>query len=368
MISSIDLTFDDINSVDPSYVYTYLENSGWQKESKLDDRAVIFTSYKNQEKYLILLPIDKEIPDFCSRMYDVLRTLELIEGKSKVEILKLLKTPHQIALEQQTEIISLRFQFIDDEHKKQFSAKKMGVVLVSLQDLLNAVGQSETETGQDSVRGRIPQEISEKTEISVFETFQGSFGLKLAFARLNQQLNLLEKPLPEIVSNRILELIRLSNSPDKENLKQMLLHLKRRTASRYRKFLAELIRAESNFYIDWGSINPEAGGQAYLSYENTINTVEFINKMETEDPEQFKIQGELLAASKSRRNYLEIESLADREKYSGDILESAIMDIELTIGHFYEVTFEELTSINPATGEEKIERKVIDIKFINDSK
>lgn len=283
MISSIDLTFDDINFVDPSYVYTYLENNGWQQESKLDDRAVIFTVYKNQEKYSILLPIDKQIPDFCSRMYDVLRTLEFIEGKSKVEILKLLKTPHQVALEQQTEIISLRFQVINDDHKTHFSARKMGVILVSLQDLLNAIGQSET--GQDNIRGRIPQEILEKTEISVFEIFQGSFGLKLAFARLNPKLDLLDKPLPEIVSNRILELIQLSNSPDKENLKQMLLHLKRKTASKYRKFLAELIRAESNFYIDWGSINPEAGGQAYLSYENTINTVEFINKMETEDTE-----------------------------------------------------------------------------------
>ncbi|GBF80191.1 hypothetical protein [Aphanothece sacrum] len=368
MILSTNLFIDNINSIDPSYVYTYLENNGWKEESKLDDIAVILTTNKNNKKYSLLLPLDQEIPDFYSRMYDVLRTLEVVDNKSKEEIIKDFKSPHQVALEQQTEIISLRFQFIYDEYKKQFSAKKMGLVLVSLQNLFDAFGELESGQESESIRGRISPKVLDKTEISVFETFKGSFGVKLAFAKLTQQLDLFEeRPLAERVSHNFLELINLSNSSDKENLKQMLLHLKKRIASRYRKFLAELIRDQSNFYIDWGSVNPEAGGHAYLTYENTVNTIDFINKMETENPEEITVRGKLLLASKSKRNYLEILSLEDKQIYTGDILDQVLKNtnIELTIDRLYIVTFEEITLINPATGEEKIERKVINIKYMN---
>ncbi|MDJ0599645.1 MAG: hypothetical protein QNJ37_12485 [Crocosphaera sp.] len=355
-----------MNSIDPSYVHTYLENSGWQEEEKIDERAIIFTIYKNNKKYSLLLPLDQEIPDFDSRMYDLFRVLEFIENRTKDEILKCFENSHKIALEQQTEILSLRFQFIYDQSQRQLSAKKMGVVLVSLQDLFDAFGELETGKEVISTRGRIPKEILEKTEISVFETFKGSFGVKLAFSKLNQQLSLLERPLAERVSQKFIELINLSNNLDKENLKHMLLQLKKRTASRYRKFLAELIRAESNFYIDWGSVNPESGGHAYLSYENTVHTIEFINKMETENPEQITVCGELLLACKSKRNYLEIASIEDGNEYKGDISDSVLRNtnIDLTIGHLYRVVFEELTSINPATGEEKIERNVINIQYM----
>ena len=115
------------------------------------------------------------------------------------------------------------------------------------------------------------------------------------------------------------------------------------------------------------AIPPEAGGHACLTYENTINTVEFINKMEAEEPEQFTIKGELLSASISNRNYLEVLNLDDGKKYSGNIMDSVTMnaDVDLTIGRLYEITFEELTSINPATGEEKIERRVIQISYMS---
>ena len=367
MIPSTDLSVDNINSIDPNSVYLYLQNNGWKEREKIDDRAIIFMMQKNNKRYSLLLPLAQDIPDFYSRMYDVLRVLEAIESRPKSEILNCFKNSHQVAFEQQTEVISLRFHFIYDQYKKRFPAKKIGLILVSLQELFDAVGEFETGKEKDSTKGKIAQYILEQTEISVFETFKGSFGVRLAFARLNQQLNFLENPLPERISQKFLELIELSNSPDKENLKQMLLKLKKKIASRYRKFLAELNRDQSNFYIDWGSLNPEGGGHAYLSYENIVNTIDFINKMETEHPEEIVVKGKLLSASKSNRHYVEILSEDNQEKYRGDILESALKnknneDIELTIDHEYTVTFEEVTSIHPATGEEKIERTVVKIQ------
>ena len=57
-----------------------------------------------------------------------------------------------------------------------------------------------------------------------------------------------------------------------------------------------------------------------------------------------------------------MEDIESGEKYKCEISESVISKgIELTIDHFYAATFQEITSINPATGEEKIERTVIDL-------
>lgn len=83
----VDLTFADVNEINPVDVCTYLHDTGWREDSRLDTRAVIFTARKYHETYWILLPIDREIPDFCSRMYDVLRTLEAVECRHKSKII-----------------------------------------------------------------------------------------------------------------------------------------------------------------------------------------------------------------------------------------------------------------------------------------
>ena len=363
MMTFLDSDFD-WNALEIETIHEYLENKGWKEERKIDDMALILSISKNNTKYSILLPLDKDISDFASRMYDVLRTLEVVEERPSIEILDNFKNTHQIALEKDCEILSMRFQYIYDKHRNQFPAKKIGNILTSLQDVFDAVGQSES--GQTISRGKIKKEILERTEISVFDTFQGSFGVKLALAPKPEQLELLERPLAEKVAEKFLQLAKFSNNSDKEELQKLLTTLNRRAASTYRKFLLNLITSESNLSIEWGSINPQAGGKANLTYEKTISTVEFINKMEAEAPEEYNIEGELLSASKIR-NIIEIKNIKEKEKYSIKIPENILNNptIDLTIGYLYSVTFLEITSINPTTGEEKFERTVTDISRLS---
>jgi hypothetical protein len=82
MTVSLNRSFD-WNSLEPQRIYEYLENYGWEEERKLDDMAAILSINKNDKKYSILLPLDKEISDFTSRMYDVFRTLEVVEERPK---------------------------------------------------------------------------------------------------------------------------------------------------------------------------------------------------------------------------------------------------------------------------------------------
>ncbi len=359
MMTYSELYFD-WNDLEIQTIYEYLENNGWQEERKLNDMASILSIIKDNKKYSILLPLDKEIADFASRMQDVFKTLEVVEKRSTSEILEFFKNIHQIAIEKNCEILSIRFQYIYDKHRQQFPVKQIGNVLTSLQDVFDALGQSESDINIS--RGRIKKEILEKTEISIFDTFQGSFGVKLALAPKIEQLELIEKPLAEKIVEKFLRLTKLSDSSDKEKLQNLLMTLNRRTASTYRQFLLNLIISESDLSIEWGSVNPQAGGKANLSYSQTISTVECINKMEAASPEEYNIEGELLSASKIKNTIL-IEDIKNKKKYSIQIPSNIWHDqnIDITIGDFYSVTFLETISINPSTSEEKIERTVTNL-------
>jgi hypothetical protein len=354
----------DFTTIDPRQVYQYLHEHGWKDEEKIDSRSYILSIYLHSKKHSVLLPIDKTVPDFDSRMWDLFKTLELVEQRSKSEIIPDFIISSYIALHKNTEIFKIKFKFVYEPNEFQFPAKKIGKILVDLQDLFEAVGQAKV--GRDTIGSKLQKEIKSKTEISVFETFKGSFGMKLAFASNPEQLDIFQRPLAEEVSQSFLDLLRSSNTIDKEQLKQLLLQLKRKSSAKYRKFLFSLSSAKVNFFADWGSLNAEAGGQAALSYENIIGTIDFINKMEAEDPEEYEINGELLSASKIK-NAIEIQDISDDRKYSGCLSEdlSLNLQVELTIGRFYCVKFREITSINPATEEEKTERTVIELSYVD---
>ncbi|MBE9197756.1 MULTISPECIES: hypothetical protein [unclassified Nodularia (in: cyanobacteria)] len=351
-----------LESIEPISVVEYLANNGWIEETKIDSRASIWTKTKNHKKFSILLPLDTNLPDFDDRIYEVFKTLEFFEQRPLSEIINVVRNVKDIAIEKQREILILKFKFLYEESKKQIPAKKIGTVLTSLQELFDAVGQSES--GIISENGRIKKEITEKTEISVFETFQGSFGIKLALAPHPQQLNLLEPPLAERVTETFIQLIKFSNTVDKGMLKEYLNRLKKRSASRYRKFLMSLINSEANLYFNWGSVNPQKGDRAVLDFENVIATIDFINKMEVEEPSEYTINGQLIAANKNTNN-LEIEAFEDQKRYIGKANSNIVnnKDVELTIGRLYSATIQEISSINPATGEEKTEYTIIDLLY-----
>ncbi len=349
----------ELNYLDSLSVYNYLQDNGWKEEEKLGDKAYILAISKNQKKYSVLLPLKKELADFASRMYDVFRVLEVVEERPKSEIIAGLKNPQQVAIQKNCEIFSLRFKFIFEEYKRELSAKQMGKILISLQDLFDAVGQYELT--QTYTKGKIAQEILDQTELSIFETFQGSFGIKLTMA--NGQLSFLERPLSERIAQIFLELLRFSNQLDKRELKQTLLRIKRRAASKYRYFLFYLSRIKSDLNFDWGSLNENSGGHVILAYDDILKTIDFINKMEEEEPEEYEIYGRLSSANKKTKK-LTIEELETSELYSLKIskenwenLEN--QGIELTIDNLYSAIFQEVTLVNPATEEEKIERTIV---------
>lgn len=359
-LSSIKL--EEINSIELDKAIDYLISNGWIKESENhDDTISVWVQNKNKMQFSLRLPLTREIADFSLIIKEALEILTEFENRPIAEILKSFLNSSYLAQKTLREILVIKFKFVYESKKKEESAKKIGKILTSLQDLFYAVGQ--LESGKGSKSGTISQEIIDSTELSVIETFQGSFGIKLALPPINEQLDLFGNTLSQKIFTSILRLVNLSNEKDKQRLKEELLRLKKMSASRYRKFLMQLVQSKANFYADWGSANPSKGGQASLNFENAISTIEFINKMEVEDPEEYVINGELISATKHKNslNSIEIEDFESGKKYAGKL--GININVELTIGRHYSAKIQEISSINPATGEEKNEYTVIELSL-----
>lgn len=362
LVTNIEYNFMDI---DPVYLSDYLKQKGWKEQRKIKNLASVLSINIAEKQYSLLLPTTTEIPDYESRIIDVLRVLEKVEKRSQSELIKVFINVQSLAQKKQCEILSLRFKFKYKPEQTYFSAKKMGQVLSNLQNLFEATAK------HHEGKQRISKEIQELSQIFVFETFQGSFGIKVNFpseSQAKEQLSLF--PLSQRISETFLNLIKFSNIPDKENLRSLLKELNRKSAFEYRKFLMSLKNTEADFYTNWGSVNPNGGGSAKLDYQQIINTVDFINKMEEEAPEENTITGKIIGFN-TKRKTLEFEDILDSNKdyiigFKNEELtdlKSKKNNLELTEGKLYRVIFTEITSINPSTGEEKTERTLLDLDY-----
>lgn len=348
----------DFNSLEPQAVYNYLEENRWREERKIDTRASILTTAKNDKKYSILLPLDREIPNFASLMYDVFTVLEAVENRSRSQIITALINSDEIAREKQCEIISLKLKFIEED-RRQLPAKKMGAFLTNLQKVFDAVGESVAGVNSDGYR--TIKKVLKKTELSVFETFQGSFGIKLALPPNSDRLS--EKPLAERVAATFLDLVRASSLPDKEHLNELLLKLDKKAASNYRQFLVSLNSLKADLDIEWGSVNPNSGGRSSLSNNCIQTTVKHIKSWGDSKHKIIRTEGTLLIANLTRKT-VKIKDAETGKTYLAKFDEKLLNDpkIDLTIGQRYSATLEEITSINPATG---TELTVLEIAYLD---
>lgn len=79
---------DTLKSIEPSQVASYLEMKGWHQESYIPEKASIWTLGGDpEEQFEVLLPLNPRFQDFPIRMSEVLKTLEVVEQRSQLEIL-----------------------------------------------------------------------------------------------------------------------------------------------------------------------------------------------------------------------------------------------------------------------------------------
>jgi hypothetical protein len=252
------------------------------------------------------------------------------------------------------EVLDLTFNF-PPLYGTEAPIANLGIILQSLQNLIDAIGQ--IKTGHEGQLGRIPFRITEETKLAMAGTFSGSFGVEII--ALSPE-NLFGQSL---VREAIEEFIALLKAGSKiEQLRERLLGLRGRSISRYRRLLKGLVAAGTGVGIEWGSPRDGRGGVAHLPLTTAKAVIDILDQITTENPVEYEITGELIGGNKRTASY-EIKDSRKSETYSGKVLEQALQAIaEATIGEIYVAIIREKVEVFPNTGFEKIEYELVSLK------
>ena len=352
------LTLKQCSSINPQTVLDYLQQSQWQKVKTVPDRSSTWEiQHPIEGKLQILLPLDAKIPDFPDRMHDLIQVIAFIENRSETDIFNDFANVTQIAKDLGREILNLHLYFNKDQSQPEAPAKKLGNILSSLQDTLDAIGQ--VEGGRATPLGKIAQEITQRTSLDVISFFKGSFGIRLAAAPAAAQLNLIQEPLAETAIKGFIELI--NSSENKTKLSKLLKKYQHRTTSHYRKFLIALTDSEADLRIEWGSTNPEKSSTVNLSSLDAWRAIAICSELVTNEPEEYEIVGKLWAVD-SRRKTFRLEDIYEGKPYFGKISDDVLTSgVEMIASppRTYRARIQGTLKENPNTGEASLEYKLI---------
>lgn len=265
--------------------------------------------------------------------------------------------PSHVAKASRRETFNYRI-FPEEPKKHEIASRKLGEILSTTQELLDALGQSSQ--GQASIYGPIALDILEKTKINVSHVFEGSFGIQFIASQFS---DLLEQSL---ISTSIAEFGNVILAADSEDILSNKLHsLKGRVASKYRKLLKELSEINSGIELNWGTVQNSGGGVFSLSRDQVRKAYAIVTKISIEMSNEITIFGQLIGFNSRSLTY-EIESSDDGKKYSGKVTKNARITIQKpTIGEYYYANLQLFTETQLTSGEESTKFVLVELSQKN---
>ncbi len=79
---------DVLQAIGPYQLAAYLRAGGWSKAGTTEGVKAIWTLAQDHEEYEVLVPLAPDLRDYALRMAEVLRTLEAVEDRSQLEVLR----------------------------------------------------------------------------------------------------------------------------------------------------------------------------------------------------------------------------------------------------------------------------------------
>ena len=76
-----------LQTIEPSKLAEHLQMTGWYQHRPLNENSIIWLKDYGGESAEILLPLKPELGDYAARISDALKTLEVVEQRSQLEIL-----------------------------------------------------------------------------------------------------------------------------------------------------------------------------------------------------------------------------------------------------------------------------------------
>lgn len=255
-------------------------------------------------------------------------------------------TAQQVAVATRRETFDYRI-YPDQPDSHEVPAGKLGGILTSTQELVDALGQAAL--GEPTVRGPISAELLQKTRVNVSHSFRGSFGVQFRAQQFRDLLN------ESVVAAAIRELTNLLQAEDFEELLSKKLHeLKGRVASKYRRLLKELVDIDSGIELDWGSVSTPGGGKYRLTAAQVKKAYAIVDRIDIAMAEEITVSGKLVGFNSRLQRY-EILSSDDDRTYAGKVSDEARIEVQNpAIGQFYEADLRMLVETQSSSGDELI--------------
>jgi len=265
----------------------------------------------------------------------------------------------EIARNSRREILFTRL-YDNAPARHEAPAQRLGQLLVSLQGSIDAFAQALL--GRTTARGIIQGEILSGRELAVIGTYDGSFGVQLATVAGVDMFG------QSLVGDAIEELISLIDvGSDPEKLRVRLSSLRQRAASKYRALLTAIVTANTDVQVHWGSARGDRGRSAKLPIDIAREALTAIQSIETSLAETLQVECTLIGLN-IRTKFYEIRTRTDRKKYSGEIADEAIADVQhAVINDLYAAMLRLRIEANPITGEERFRWELTALKRVRHS-
>lgn len=354
-----------IDETESSYDWYYLALSNDRLQNIKAQKLSLFEAFKKPENgFIYFVSIEENNEDKVSYLFpeqvddDLLPFPDeylTVDSSSKYGLGDI--NPQQAALSTRRNTINIHLK-PNDTKLVELNTKNLGGILISFQELVDAVGQKHN--GTPTISGSIPYDILNETRLNTCQIFEGSFGLQLKANSLSDIFN------NSFLTETINLLGSLFDAKDNEPLLKKLLHeYEGRVASKYRRFLKELTKINSELLIDWGSPNQSFGGSYNLSRQEVSNAFKIVDLIDMEMADAIEIRCTLIGANVRTRSY-EILSSADNEKFSGKFSEDALQDVSsATINNTYIAKLRKITEVQSSSGYEKIKWLLIGLSEIS---
>lgn len=219
----------------------------------------------------------------------------------------------------------------------------LGTLLIRLQKLFTSIGQS-IRTGP-TLRGRIPAEIRQLTELRVVAFYPSSFGVTLVSPA---RYDLMGQSLSAASLNTMFQL--LSSTDNDHTLMRFSGELGRRAASHLRHVISTLNEQNSEIKIDWADYTGtqytwEAGS------DKVAAIIERLRNITERRSEEKHVTGRLVGASLLRNRFELL--LNDKEFIEGKIVSGLADDVKKAFGKTCVAHLVETEVLDHSTGESR---------------
>jgi len=311
-----------------------------------------FSAAEDGIAFKVIIPSDESIPVVVSPLPVSSLTEEMLPLPGRrldlptATLPQLPATMADEAHRSHRDLLRLSFK-LPSIFRSEAPAKFIGQVLVSLQEAVSAISQSQEE-GTAGRRGSLRRHTQIANELAVVAFGSGSFEIELASARSANLFGVTEvtEPLREFVT-----LLNLGSQA--EPLQERLARLPARAAANYLKFLKSLEDKIEYAKAEWASPALSSGSEMVTISAVTVHAaISALEYQVFESREEFDAVGRLVGASLDRKTFELRYGSKKREVFVGDISEAAVRSVEgAIIGERYRATLERTQSVKMATGE-----------------